>query len=266
MRVVTFNIRYGTAEDGPNRWRLRKPILLETIGTLEPQIMGLQECLSFQSDEIEMAFPHLSYFGLGRYHGVPVERPHEHMSGEHCCVFYDTRRFSLEECGTFWHSDKPDTPGSVSWGNSLPRITTWGIFREAEGKGPFVFFNTHYHWDEPYETKTTELLVAKLREISGDLPLVLTGDFNSTPESSVHQKLTGRGAGELGLRDVWSTLGNPEKDAGSSHEFTGVPQNRIDWILVSDGFVPVSIDRCLLSREGRYPSDHFPITAEVRLS
>jgi len=262
IRFMTLNLRYGTAPDGPNHWNLRKDILLDALGALDPHVMGVQECLPFQGDEISMRFPHLARLGVGRYHGVAVDdRPNESRSGEHCDVFYDTRRFLAEQCGTFWHSDTPEVPGSITWGNSLPRITTWAILRSRAGKARFAFFCTHYHGEEPCCTKATDLMIDRIGRHAAGLPCVVVGDFNLTPDNHNHARLTDTGPRGLGLRDAWLLAGKGEQDAGTEHDkFTGTPHKRIDWILVR-GLTPVAIERSLYQRDGRFPSDHFPLVA-----
>jgi endonuclease/exonuclease/phosphatase family metal-dependent hydrolase len=263
IRFATFNVRYGTAPDGPNHWDLRKGILLDAVGAIDPHVMGVQECMPFQGDEIKMRFPHLDRLGVGRYHGVVRDdRPQESRCGEHCDIFFDSRRYLAEHCGTFWHSDTPEVPGSISWGNPYPRITTWAILRSRAGNGRFAFFCTHYHGEEPCCTKATDLMIDRIARLAAGLPCVVVGDFNLTPDNPNHGRLTNAGPGGLGLRDVWQLLGKPEQDAGTAHDkFTGKPNKRIDWILVR-GLTPVSEERSFFQRDSRFPSDHFPLVAQ----
>lgn len=263
MKVVTFNLRYATAEDGPDGWRHRKDFLADTIRTIDPDIMGVQECLPFQADEVKISLPHLDHFGLGRYHSIAVDRLHETYSGESCTIFFRSDRLTLNRCGTFWHSDTPDVPGSANWGNNLPRIATWGRFVVKDNGNPFFFCNTHFHWDEPYVTRAEELMVERITQLADGSPTVLVGDFNASPDSGLHSLLVSDDS--CRLRDVWSALGRPEAGAGTSHGFTGEPQIRIDWILTSDDIRPLSIERCTDHRDGRYPSDHFPVVAEIEI-
>lgn len=264
IRVVTFNVRYGTAPDGPNHWDLRKGILLDAIGEIDPHFMGVQECMPFQGDEIKMRFPHLDRLGVGRYHGVVRDdRPQESRCGEHCDIFFDSRRWLAERCGTFWHSDTPDVPGSMSWGNPYPRITTWAILRSRAGTGRLAFFCTHYHGEEPCCTKATDLMIDRIGGIAAGLPCVVVGDFNLTPDNPNHDRLVDAGPGGLGLRDVWQLLGKPEQGGGTEHDkFTGKPNKRIDWILAR-GLAAVSMERSFYQRDGRFPSDHLPLVAQL---
>jgi endonuclease/exonuclease/phosphatase family metal-dependent hydrolase len=263
MRIGTFNLRYGTANDGSDHWEKRKGLVADAIRDIGPDIMGVQECLPFQGDEIKNRFPHFGRVGLGRYHGIALDdRSHENLSGEHCSIFYDTRNVSLQSAGTFWHSGTPDAVGSSTWGNNLPRITTWGVFEFAGGV-PFTVFNTHFHWDEPYVSNAARLIVTKLAELATGNRVLLVGDFNADPDSDLHEYLTTAAAGAPLLQDVWRLLAKDEKGAGTAHGFTGVPNNRIDWILAGDGFTPRSIASYSGNQNGSFPSDHFPVFADI---
>ena len=263
MRVATFNVRYGTAEDGPDQWDSRKELLAETFARLDADIVGVQECLPFQADELAMRLTRMRHFGLGRYHGTAVDRPHESYSGEHCSIFYADERLRLESCGTFWHSGTPAVPASTTWGNDLPRTATWGVFEDCSTGGRFLFCSTHFHWDEPYVTNAGELMRGETARLAAGAPIILVGDFNAGPESPLHTLLTEDTVGSNGLRDLWNVLSMPEEGAGTYHGFTGEPKDRIDWVLASPEFVPLSIERATECRDGRYPSDHFPVVVEL---
>ena len=173
LRAVTFNLRYGTADDGPNRWEHRRYAALEALKGLSPHILGVQECLPFQGDDIVERFPHFGRLGLGRYHGVAVPRTHEAYSGEHCTVFYDTRILVALESKTRWHSATPDVRGSATWGNSLPRVTTSGVFLLRDSDTRIAFMNTHLHWGEPYVSRAGEMLAKEAGKLCALSPLAV---------------------------------------------------------------------------------------------
>lgn len=269
VKMMTFNIRYGTANDVENSWESRRDFLIETLKKYQPDILGTQEALDFQIETIKNAFPGWQVIGVGRYHNIEVpDRPHENMSGESCRIFYDTTRFFLVDQGTFWHSDTPDIPGSMTWGNSLPRITTWGIFQENTTNRKFVILNTHYHWDEPYVSKSSKLIIQKVNEIAGDLPTVLMGDFNLSPTSDSHALFCGEKNlnGTAGrFKDAWIAAGKTETGAGTYHGFKDDQSgDRIDWILFTRELKIKNIQIIRDNLFGRYPSDHFPVAATFR--
>lgn len=269
VNIMTFNIRYGAAPDGENSWQFRKDLLVRTLKKHQPDILGTQESLDFQIDEIKDAFPNWKIVGVGRYHGVAVtDRPHESMSGESCRIFFDSIKFTLIDQGTFWHSDTPDIPGSMTWGNSLPRISTWAIFRTKITNQNFVVMNTHYHWDEPYVSNASRLMMRKLREIASDLPVILIGDFNLSPNSESHAYFCGAttlNEKTIRFNDAWIAARQREQNAGTYHGFNGSRNgDRIDWILCSRDLKVKKVQIIRDSQNGRYPSDHFPVAAVVR--
>jgi len=271
--VMTFNILYNShkVSSGVTCWESRRPVLIDCLQRHAPDIMGIQEGFDFQCREIKQVFVHWRFFGRGRYDGVLAvdpRRPFEDLGGETCNIFYNDTRFRLLEEGTFWHSDHPDSVASRSWGNSLPRIVTWGKFQVIHSGRRFVVMNTHFHWDQPYVDNTAKLIMRKWREIAAGLPTILMGDFNLPPTSATHELFCGRGGPEE-LRgtfiDCWQVLKKPETDAGTSHSFTGKGENRIDWILITPEFEVQSIEIIYDHAEDCYPSDHFPVMARLSL-
>ena len=269
LKVMTFNIRYGTAKDSLNSWQYRRTILIDCLKKHKPDILATQESLDFQIDSIRAAFPYWKVFGVGRYQNVmEPDRPHESGAGESCKILYDSTKFRLVNHGTYWHSDTPDVPASRTWGNSLPRITTWGILAEKNTDDEFVVMNTHFHWNEPYVRNTASLIMQKWHEIAGNRRTILLGDFNLEPNSEVHALFCGRGdaAGfQSDFIDCWQALSRPETNAGTGHGFEGSKSgSRIDWILVTPGFKVQNIDIIYDNDNGRYPSDHYPVMAELQ--
>jgi len=273
MKVMTFNILYNSHRvfSGNTSWEVRRPLLITCLQTHVPDLLGTQESFKFQTDAIQSAFPHWRVFGEGRYHqvlAVSPRRPYEDLGGESCRVLYDHNKYELLDHGTFWHSDIPDSAASRTWGNELPRVLTWGKIRIKESGKCFVVMNTHFHWDQPYVQNTAHLIMRKWREISRGLPTILMGDFNLAPDSPAHELFCGRsGPKELAgrFRDCWQVLNKPEQGAGTGHAFTGKGDTRIDWILVTEEFTVKSIEILYDNANGIYPSDHFPVLAQLAL-
>ena len=268
LRVMTFNIRYGTAADGENAWEKRESILLDCIQAARPDVLGVQEALEFQVASILDRLPGWRAFGEGRYQGIAMpDRPHESMGGESCRILYDAERLELAGHATFWHSETPDVPGSVSWGNDLPRVTTWGMFAFRDSGKRFVVMNTHYHWGEPYVREATRLNIRKWKEIAGGLPTVLMGDFNLAPAAEAHGMLCrAEPHGGAGFVDAWQAMQRDESGAGTYNAFQGDRSgDRIDWILVTPSMSVRETEIVRTESNGRFPSDHFPVTADLDL-
>jgi endonuclease/exonuclease/phosphatase family metal-dependent hydrolase len=270
LRIATCNIRYGTADDGVDSWGFRRHVLIDTLRVIDADILGTQEGLPFQLDELDAAFPRYGRCGLGRYHGVAVDRPHEAYSGEHCAVFYRRPRFELVSTDTSWLSDTPEVPGSCCTGAHLARVVTRAIFREPSTDRTLTVLNTHYHWGTEVTATSTLRLTELLDMAPATHAIIVTGDFNLDPDSPEHESLLGFSlSGDRRLVDAWDRARAvgcvTSSPVGTTHGFTGTPDRRIDWILVSD---EVQVTGAVIdhsNKRGRYPSDHFPFVVDVEL-
>lgn len=128
--------------------------------------------------------------------------------------------------------------------------------------------NTHYHWDEPYMTNTSNLIMKKWREIAVDLPSILMGDFNLSPASKTHKLFVAEidsSSFRGNFIDPWIALHKSELNAGTFNDFKGDKNgDRIDWILVTSPFKIKDIQIIHDSFDNRYPSDHFPVLAILK--
>ncbi len=255
VRVMTFNVRFACDCDGANVWPARRDLFMRTVREANPDVIGTQELLRTQGDDIVRALPRYRWFGRDRDGG---------HKGEHMGVFYRTDRLKLIRSGDFWLSDTPETPGKISWGANLPRMVTWGVF-ETTGKTKrrFLMADTHFPHrgaeDEDARNRSAALIAERLPTIAPGLPIVLTGDLNTTPDSAAVRRLTAF------LTDASQLARTADAPSGTFHDFTGTPEagKWIDYILVK-GFRPVAA-KVLTTHEGeRYPSDHFPIVADLK--
>lgn len=251
LRVMTFNVRVP-ADTGMNAWENRRDLMVKVIEAAHPDLLGTQELTEEQGEYLAAHLPGYAWFGQGRDGG---------KKGEHMGVFYRTDRLKVERSGDFWLSDTPDVPGSKTWGQPYPRMVTWAHFRLRDGGGAFDYFNTHFPY-RPEDVRARMLSADEILQRIGELPsgarVILAGDFNCAPDTPVHAKLT------QGLHDAWMAAASRSGPAKTFHNFTGNPDQRIDWIL-SRGFKAINV-RTITSHEGaRYPSDHFPVVAEFAL-
>ncbi|HUP49779.1 MAG TPA: endonuclease/exonuclease/phosphatase family protein [Thermoanaerobaculia bacterium] len=253
LRVMTFNIRLDLASDGPNAWPHRKEAVASMIRFHRADLAGLQEALPHQLADLDTLLPQFGRFGAGR----TAER-----SGEHCAVFYRKERFDVLQHDTFWLSETPAVPGSRGWDAAYERIVTWGKLRDRRTAREFFLFNTHLdHVGEQARREGTRLLMAKIDEIAGGAPVILTGDFNAIPGSEPYRIVT---AG--GFRDAMHASRNPHHGPTSTwNAFRAIePGRRIDFVFVR-GAAGV-VEHAILSDTldgGRFPSDHLPVLAEV---
>lgn len=260
ITVMSFNIRYGTADDGPNNWRYRRELLFRVIREQAPDILGLQEALRFQLDELASALPEYSEAGVGRSDGA--------TAGEYAAVLYLTGRFELLEEGTFWFSEAPDVPGSVGWGASLPRICTWVRLRDRRSdRGTFVY-NVHFdHQSQESRARGARLLARRILRRSHPEPVIVTGDFNAGEDNPAMRYLLGaeRPRPALELRDSFRMAHPRAAAVGTFNGFSGDSSGaKIDAVLVSPSWTVISAAIVRTMRDGRYPSDHFPVVATLR--
>jgi len=253
LRVMTFNVRLPQASDGPERWEARRDLFVKTILGQHPDVFGTQELYKEQGDYVVARLPEYAWFGMGR----KGDDGDEHMG-----VFYRTDELRVLQSGNFWLSDTPDVPGSITWGNIFPRMVTWARFqRKADGRS-FVLYDTHLPYreqDEAIRERCAALILKRIAALPASEPFVLTGDFNTGPDSGVHRMMTEH------LQDAWLVAPRRSGPDKTFHDFTGTPDQRIDWILVR-GF-EVEDARTVTTHEGKlYPSDHFPAVADLKWS
>jgi endonuclease/exonuclease/phosphatase family metal-dependent hydrolase len=252
LRVMTFNVRLPVAADGENRWEARRAAMIETLRRTHPDLIGTQELFGSQGDALAAALPEYAWFGRGRRGGRDDD--------EHMGVFYRRDALRLVESGDFWLSDTPEVVGSISWGNLYPRMVTWGLFESRRDGRRFHLFNTHFPYrdeDDAARLRCARLLLERIRALPADLPVIVTGDFNTGDDSDAYALLTDT------LQDAWRVAPRRRGPEGTFHGFSGVPQRRIDWILVR-GLRVRSIETIAARRDGRYPSDHFPVLTVLR--
>lgn len=245
LTFMSYNIRYATAADGPNSWVFRRAALFSVINSRRPDVLGVQEALASQIDELLVHLPGYSYVGVGRDDGK--------RAGEYSAVFYRRDRLTAESSGTFWLSDTPEVVGSKSWGNNVVRVCTWAKFRSTEGLA-FTVYNAHFdHESQPSREKSAALVRSRVSGLS-----VVMGDFNAgESNAAVIGLLTG------GVVDTFRALHRDASDVGTFNGFDpkATKGEKIDYVLCTAGWrvVESGIDRALF--DGRVPSDHFPAWA-----
>lgn len=174
LQVMTFNIRYNTAQDGENQWSKRKENLASMLPFYEVDICGMQEALVGQIRDVVNAQPQYTYLGVGRDDGKE--------GGEFSPILYRKDKFEVLSSATLWLSETPDVP-SKGWDANLNRIVTWAKFKDKKSKKVFFVFNTHYdHIGKIARRESSKLLLQKVKEIAGNMPTIITGDFNATPD------------------------------------------------------------------------------------
>jgi len=251
LKVMSFNIRYGTASDGENSWPFRRDAVLDFLGTCGCDVIGLQEVLAAQLQEIRQALPHFHFVGVGRDDG--------YSAGEYAAILYDSRRIRLGSSETFWFSETPEVIASTSWGNELTRICTRGTFFLGELR--FDVYNIHIdHESAISRLKSVELLVHRAGHT--DVPVIVTGDFNEG-ESGPAVDLIIRS----GFLDTYRAMNPDGPEQASYHGWTNaVDGDKIDYVFVTSGWSIVDATIIRDTPYGRFLSDHYPVKATLEFS
>lgn len=268
LRLMSFNIRYENPEDlGSRAWHERLVGAVRMIREEQPDVIGVQEALHGQAADLWASLPDYEFSGVGRDDGM--------RTGEYAGIFFRRDRFEpdLSDGGTFWLSDTPEKPGSLTWGNGIPRVASWLRLVDRSTQRGFYVFNTH--WDHRHQGSREHAALLLARRIDArkfaDQPVVLLGDFNAVEENPGLAYLTGKQVALGGSEQVWKNpltdtfrILHPKESARTTlHLWRGSREGslKVDHILVSKGAEVLSAE--IRDRDQPMISDHFPITARV---
>jgi endonuclease/exonuclease/phosphatase family metal-dependent hydrolase len=252
ITVMSYNIRYDTASDGVNQWSNRKDRVAALIRRNRPDLVGLQEALRTQLDDLIARLPDYEVYGVGRDDGM--------TKGEYSALLVRRTRFEVRSSDTFWLSETPALAGSKGWDALLPRIATWARLHDRTTGREFVFLNTHFdHRGVQARIRSAAAIKAHLTGVHAatPLPILVTGDLNVEPTSEAFAALTAGGF----LRDARPADYSQPTSLG--FEVNSARVSIIDYILHNAGFAPDAF-QVITDHDGRYfPSDHLPVVARV---
>jgi len=260
LNVMTFNIRYNTKNDSLNAWPYRKDNAASQVLFHQVHILGVQEALHEQIMDLTQSLAQYKYTGVGRDDGK--------TKGEYSAIFYDTTRLKLLESSTFWLSLTPSVPGSKGWDANITRIVTWAKFRDTKNKKLFFVFNTHFdHIGQEARRESAKLLKQKVKEIAGNMPTIITGDFNAKPSDDPIKILTD-------VKDIDHFIDtkaiSKTPHYGPAGTFNGFASKErdpepIDFVFVKGKWKVLQHATLSQSWGGRFSSDHFPVFARLSL-
>ncbi|MFS0490411.1 endonuclease/exonuclease/phosphatase family protein [Leadbetterella byssophila] len=254
LKISSYNIRMNRANDGVNNWNLRKDKVNELIRYHDFDIVGVQEAFKDQLDDM-LRMKEYAYTGSGREDGK--------SAGEHSAILYKTSRFKLLKSGDFWYSETPDVPGKGWDARCCNRICSWARFKDLVTKKEFYVFNSHFdHEGVEARRNSGKLLVAKMKEIAGKLPVIAMGDLNSTPDTeqvvyiSQHYNDTFN-ASEMPPYGPIGTF--------NAFKYDAALKDRIDYIFVSEHFKVKKYATLTDSYQQKFPSDHLPVVVDLEI-
>lgn len=255
ITIGTFNLRYDNPRDTGNLWVDRAPIVSNLIRFHDFDLLGTQEGLPNQVNDIAAALPEYARYGKGRDDGIDA--------GEHSAIFYKKDRFTLLKSGDFWLSETPDKPGKGWDATCCNRICSWVYLEDKSTKKRFYAFNVHFdHQGVVARRESSKLILAKITEIAGQAPVLFTGDLNGGRDTEWYQTLATSGL----LTDVFTKVKFPYANNASFNSFrTPRGTTVIDHIFMTKQFTASKWGILTDSYFGKYPSDHFPVLAVVEL-
>lgn len=256
LRIMSYNIRLDVKSDGENQWDKRKERVAGLMNFYEADFIGGQEVMHHQLQYLVEHLNGYAYIGVGRDDGK--------QAGEYSCIFYKKDRFELLQQSTFWLSPTPDSV-SKGWDAAIVRVCTYGLFKDKKTKQIFWVFNTHFdHIGKLARLESAKLIVQKINTLNKKgYPVLLSGDFNSKPDDEpaaymISQMQNSRANASLvyGNADTWNAFKFGEK-----------PNGCIDYIFTSrDPRIGVKKFATITdSYDMKYPSDHFPILADISI-
>ena len=248
LKVMSYNIRLGSANDGTNSWAMRYAATGEMLEDQKPDVFGVQEALDYQVRYIEEMCGY-EYVGVGRENGK--------SEGEHMAIFWNKKTVSMLKWGTFWLSETPEKP-SMGWDAACRRTATWALTKDKKTGKKFYFINTHLdHKGAEAQKNGLKLIVDRLSEINPDgYPMVLTGDFNITPDNKALTELDAKMQSARKIAEKTDSL--------DTYNGWGRGSGVIDYIYVS-GFSSCPEFQTVVKRynDRKFVSDHYPVVARL---
>lgn len=252
LKVMSYNIRYGSAEDGTNSWKYRWPATIEMLNDVQPDVFGVQEALDFQLTLVSEMARNYKNVGVGREDGK--------HDGEHMAIFWNKKTVKMLKWGTFWLSETPEKP-SMGWDAACFRTATWALMKDKKTGKKFYFVNTHLdHVGKEARKLGLKLIVDRIDDINPEkYPMVLTGDFNVRPDNPCL----------VDLDKIMTSTRKIAKKTDSKGTFNGWRKDReggvIDYIYVS-GFGEVVEYETITKKyaDRSFVSDHYPIMSVLK--
>jgi len=259
--VMTFNIRLNTPVDSNNAWEYRKDKVSSQVKFYDVDILGIQEGLIGQVNDLKQSLNSYEFAGVGRDDGK--------VQGEFSGLFINRKKFKVLDSGTFWLSLQPEVPGSKSWDAAITRVCTWALLQDNDKKHKCYVFNTHLdHMGKIARLESIKLILSRIDEIAKGYPVVLMGDMNSSQNDDPIKTITSRtnkiplfNSAEISVAGHYGPTGT--FNGFTSHELSNDP---IDFIFVSKNIEVLKHATISESWMGHFSSDHFPVLAKLKFS
>ena len=262
-KILSCNIRVPLEEDdrAGNGWDARKDLCAEVIARCDGDIVCLQECHGRQLDDLKQR--------LKNYDSYGIAKPEPEFFPTNA-ILYDRSRYELISAGGMWLSETPHIAGSMSWDSARPRLANWIHLRDRASGQEMRVWNTHLdHIGQEARREQARVLLEAVAALEPtNVMQIIVGDMNATASHPAIQSIT-----KAGFVDTYGAVHGPEDPGFTAHGFRGIKRpikgdkvpGKIDWIFTRPGVNALSAEIIRDSRDGRYPSDHFFVTAEIEL-
>ncbi len=258
VNVMSFNIRYDNPEDSMNNWKFRKERVANAVRFYDVDIVGMQEVLRNQLEDLRQRLPEYGVVGVGREDGKE--------KGEYSALWYRKSRFTLLDSGNFWLSETPEVAGSKGWDGACERIASWAKLKDAVSGKEYLALNTHLdHVGVVARREGVNLILEKVNELGGELPVIVTGDFNSEPESDVIKNITDPNNPKH-LTDTRLASPVVYGPSWTFHDFDKLPYDKrplIDYVFVRNGLSVLRYGVLAETENESLLSDHAPVLVTV---
>lgn len=267
VKVMTYNLRLDTPDDGVNQWPKRTNKVVALITKYNPDIIGVQEALHHQLQDLLRMLPNYSYCGVGRDDGKE--------KGEYSAILFRNSRFGLLDTKTQWLSETMDIPGSKSWDAAITRVFTIARFFDRETKKEFVMVNTHFdHIGKVARASSAKIIKTYLAGLETaantnnttykiEIPMIVSGDFNSEPTEEPYLNMVEQ-QGPLVLYD--SRPASSTAGTFCGFKVGAMTCKTIDFIFHTKQWVARNY-QVITDNDGTYyPSDHLPVLVDFDLA
>lgn len=251
IRIMNYNVRCLSPLDlGKKNWFYRADLLMDSIETAAPSIVGFQEVTSWQYDYLVETMPGFDSI---------ITYREDTINAEGCPIFYQTELYTLIDKGSFWLSETPDVM-SKDWGAAHYRICSYVILKDKATEKEFVVFNTHLdHVSDEARIKGIQVVLDKIKEFDSR-PAILMGDLNAEESSETYKSAT-----ESFLDAKYQTE-NTMTSCTYQNWGEALDRNCIDYVMISPDSFDVNYYKVITDTyDGIYTSDHFPLLVELTL-
>ena len=265
IKILSCNVRVPQPEDerAGDGWEARRELCGDVIVNQHADIVCLQEARGYQVDELKRRLPEFDATGMSHPTREIVQNN---------AIMYSRERFELISSGGFWYSEQPHVAGSKGWDTAIPRHANWARLRvrgeSNEDANEFIVWNTHFdHKGQQAREEQARMTVEAAAAFdSVGIPQVLTGDMNAKMNNRAIVTLK-----EGGWDDTYAKIHGPADPGFTFHGFQGEQRqvkgrgSKIDWIFTRGDVKTLGAEILRDGRDGRYPSDHYFLSATLEL-